>query len=691
MLPVEQPFKTYTDLDGHPLDNGYVYFGQPNQNPITAPVTVYWDAAGTQPAAQPLRTENGYVVRVRGGTPANVFFDAAYSELVQDKHGRQVFYARTSDDFSIATTVLSFIANLAASTGASLIGFLQSGAGAVARTLLDRGRDTVSAFDFMTPTQISNVRAGVVTDITTAVQAAIDSFSTFGGTVDLPPGNFRISAPLVTSIRGLHIRGASKYGTYITAADGSTFDMLRIAHQQCEVSGIIFRPASATQVPIRVYAGRAHIHDNYFLAAVDNSGIGILLTDTSPVDASFIAGAYVHVIENNIIGDSGFAFANGITESSSQGITATKFINNTILSDRPIQINKGGGNSYFGNLLQSSTGTSGTKAGVGITLGATVAGEKILGNYFELFLAMIETLNPDGTNQIFHAPGNHDDNCAATVADAGAKNYLIEDTANKLVSNNGWTTSYIGTLWSLITNTAKTAFAADTNGNCFLGASSGSSHVINRPGSTEADVILNFQGAGTSIGYMQDARGTGVNGANTFLALNKNSTTSRSINTAGTVNASGADYAEYMLKATGCGVIAKGQIIGIDADGNLTDKWTSALTFAAKSTNPSYVGGDTWAAHLGERPTDPDELAAFEIALEAARQNVDRIAFAGQVPVNVLGAQPGQYIVAVQDGDDIKGIARDEADMTLTDYMRAVGKVIAIEADGRARIIVKVS
>lgn len=43
MLPVESPFKTYTGLDGKPLNNGYVYFGLPNQNPITAPVTVYWD------------------------------------------------------------------------------------------------------------------------------------------------------------------------------------------------------------------------------------------------------------------------------------------------------------------------------------------------------------------------------------------------------------------------------------------------------------------------------------------------------------------------------------------------------------------------------------------------------------------------------------------------------------------------
>lgn len=146
MYPVETPFKVYTGLDGKPLNNGYVYFGVANQNPITSPVTVYWDAAGTQPAAQPLRTENGYIMRA--GTPANVFYGSAYSELVQDSRRRQVFYARTSDDFSIVAALLAFIASLALSTGASLIGWLQSGAGAILRTIQDKLRDTVSVKDF---------------------------------------------------------------------------------------------------------------------------------------------------------------------------------------------------------------------------------------------------------------------------------------------------------------------------------------------------------------------------------------------------------------------------------------------------------------------------------------------------------------------------------------------------------------
>lgn len=120
MLPVEQPFKVYHNIDGRPLQGGYVYFGEPNLNPITSPVTVYWDSEGTIPAAQPLRTLNGYIMR--GGTPSNVFFDGPYSELVQDRHQQQVFYARNSDEFSIATQVSNLKTALAAPDGVSVVG-----------------------------------------------------------------------------------------------------------------------------------------------------------------------------------------------------------------------------------------------------------------------------------------------------------------------------------------------------------------------------------------------------------------------------------------------------------------------------------------------------------------------------------------------------------------------------------------
>lgn len=180
MLPVETPFKTYTGIDGKPLQGGYVYFGEPNQNPITAPVEVYWDAAGTQPAAQPLRTANGYIVR--RGTPANVFYSGSYSELVLDSKGRQVFYARTSDDFSIATVVLNYIASVAASAGASLIGFIQNLIGATARTLEDKNRDIVSSKDF-------GILNDYATTQTTQLAAKLTALGTgFRRMLHIPPG-----------------------------------------------------------------------------------------------------------------------------------------------------------------------------------------------------------------------------------------------------------------------------------------------------------------------------------------------------------------------------------------------------------------------------------------------------------------------------------------------------------------------
>lgn len=116
MLPVEVAYKVYFDLDGKPLDNGYIYFGEPDQNPITAPVTVYWDSAGTQPAAQPIRTVNGYIVR--SGTPANIYISSTYSQIVQDKQSALVYFSPNSDEYSIGQQ----LTNLSLPTGASFIG-----------------------------------------------------------------------------------------------------------------------------------------------------------------------------------------------------------------------------------------------------------------------------------------------------------------------------------------------------------------------------------------------------------------------------------------------------------------------------------------------------------------------------------------------------------------------------------------
>ena len=85
------PFNFYPGRDGLPLQNGYLYFGEPFQDPELQPLQAYWDDANTQPAARPMRTINGYPAR--NGAPAQVFVAAQYSMRVRDSQGREVFYA----------------------------------------------------------------------------------------------------------------------------------------------------------------------------------------------------------------------------------------------------------------------------------------------------------------------------------------------------------------------------------------------------------------------------------------------------------------------------------------------------------------------------------------------------------------------------------------------------------------------
>jgi hypothetical protein len=237
----------------------------------------------------------------------------------------------------------------------------------------------------------------------------------------------------------------------------------------------------------------------------------------------------------------------------------------------------------------------------------------------------------------------------------------------------------------------------------------GSGHRITRSVS-EGGYILSVDGGVEYASLFQGVSSSGYSTAAAGQWIGKNSSTSRSINAGGTINASGADYAEYMTK-NGDFNIDKGDICGVDNQGKLTNKYSESHSFVVKSTNPSYVGADTWGTEevLGEKPylieksSDETEeqyaervaqyeinIANFNSQLENARKHVDRIAFSGQVPINVLGASVGDYIIPAEGDDDtIIGVYTNTP--TFEQYMNAVGRVVAIEQDGRARIIVKVA
>jgi hypothetical protein len=296
----------------------------------------------------------------------------------------------------------------------------------------------------------------------------------------------------------------------------------------------------------------------------------------------------------------------------------------------------------------------------------------------------------------------------STVA-IGTAPLVVTSTTNVANLNasslNGATFAAPGAIGSTTPSTGKFS-TVETTGKLSIGAAAtaGVFHYV--VAANNSDVVAYWSNNFSTLMYTGLANVTyasGENGADAALYVRKGPATSRSINAAGTVNAAGLDYAEYMEKS-GNFTIAKGDICGVDVNGKLTNVFADALSFVVKSTNPSYVGGDTWGSEesIGlTKPKQPEDdatdeekaqyatnKAAFDTALEAARQNVDRIAFCGQVPVNVTGASAGQYIIPVNDNGAIKGQA--VSNPTFEQYQSAVGKVIAVK-DNVTKIIVKIS
>lgn len=185
-MEVSTPFAIILDSNGQPLEAGYVYIGEVNKNPETSPVAVYWDSTLTIPAAQPLRTSGGYIVR--NGTPAKLYTKDIFSITVRDKN-RALVYT---------------LANIAG----------------------NYSNPSVSILDY-------GGKADGTTDNYTAFVNAYNALPDTGGIVDFPGVDtnvWRFSQTL--NIRKpLHIRG-------VVGANGS--DRGTVLKFDADVSGIVF-------------------------------------------------------------------------------------------------------------------------------------------------------------------------------------------------------------------------------------------------------------------------------------------------------------------------------------------------------------------------------------------------------------------------------------------------------------------
>lgn len=125
MQKLSNPIPLFLDARGMLLDGGQIYVGQPNADPQTNPVTVYWDSALTIAAEQPLRTVGGRIVN--GAVPSSVFLAGDdYSMRILDYAGALVDYSpsvyASTDAFQPASPTLTLLAALSTTTfGRSLL------------------------------------------------------------------------------------------------------------------------------------------------------------------------------------------------------------------------------------------------------------------------------------------------------------------------------------------------------------------------------------------------------------------------------------------------------------------------------------------------------------------------------------------------------------------------------------------
>lgn len=238
------PFVTYHDQLGYPLDQGYIYVGEVNKDPRQFPVDVYLDVAKTNLAIQPLRTINGTVNN--GYKPIPIFTDAEnYSVLVLDKNEVQVFYDKSSvtSNFGV-TEALDYIQQvtdnaeltaqqkfnaideiidqteavadqLAASQQARIDDMVNTGlvgAGSTdllvalptGRTQRDKNSELVSVIDYMTNTEYAAWKTSPTTaDMTRPIQAFFNYIKINNVGTAYCAGKFAISAGLTLGAAGV--------------------------------------------------------------------------------------------------------------------------------------------------------------------------------------------------------------------------------------------------------------------------------------------------------------------------------------------------------------------------------------------------------------------------------------------------------------------------------------------------------
>lgn len=311
------------------------------------------------------------------------------------------------------------LAQLAASGGSALVGFIQSGAGAQARTVQAKLRDTVSVKDF------GAVGNGVVDD-TAAIQAAINAVAALGGGhVYIPRGNYLLNTGLTISSPSTHITGDGFTTVLIAGASVTTLIDLTAGAGSPSGYGLIAdlrinqpnTTANFTALLLGVRCFNMTVRNVYFAASAKTSSQTAIRFANNNTYGSFYNNINECLIYNYGIGIKA-------TDQGTQGNSANN-VNNTQILDCDYGISLGGstgtgcyGWSIVGCRIGSCSVTS-------IKFGAASGSNCVHGLYSENFTPLIPAIVFDAgsrSNFVELIQAGYDD----TIIDNGDGNIIFE-------------------------------------------------------------------------------------------------------------------------------------------------------------------------------------------------------------------------------------------------------------------------